>query len=1233
METRLRSRKASEIKPLPGERQGTSGAAAGSDSMRVGSGRMLNRRAPTGSPEYNTAEVINSSQETSHRATTAEPVSQGGNPILPETTLAGKRRVRMKWSQDINIFLMRTYYKLTRLETDKAAYRDKMYQAFVENYPTIPVTAQRIADQRRSIVNNKLLSNDILDRIKREVASEQEASPGQELNRQERSPCISINDASTEQMNDQEDLENSGTKDPDKKGDNECVTHLDDMFRAAMQEYMGTDPTKRPRIPRQKSSRKFARNVELLNKHVIPRYLNVEDFSELHNIIYCAAITAARCNGAKIVDPNKSTDGHRRETVPKWKRRLSKKIETKRTEIARLLEFRKGKPSKKLRRKATAILKNNKIHTERDGPNQDVTGVIDTLKQKLAAWSARLKRYSQCDRRKQQNKQFANNEKQFYRELKAKPRHKKDGADCTDTPSRDDITEFWAGIWSNTKEYNKEAKWIKEEEEAASTITDMQEPVITAEILKKVIDNTHNWKSPGSDKLHNFWYKKFTNVHDKLLGFINDFLINPETVPKFLMQGKTYLLPKGELTKDPSNYRPITCLQTIYKIITACITHILNLHVETQNIMTEEQKGCRKGSKGCKEQLIIDSVILNQASKKNRKLFCCYIDYQKAYDSVPHTWLIRALEIYKVHPTVVKFLGHLMQSWRTEIYLMTDEQTITTPEIRIKRGIFQGDALSPLWFCLALNPLSSVLKRQGNGYCLKSEETEYIVSHLLYMDDIKLFAPTQNLLKGLIREVELFSSDINMTFGLDKCKIINISRNRGRCEAIEYETNQGENMGVIEEGYFYKYLGFYQEKKIDHTNVKNSLTKDYLARVRMLCQTDLNSKHLFKAINSFAVPVLTYSFGIISWSRTDLDNIMRQTRVELTKFRKHHPKASTLRLTLPRAEGGRGLIDIQNLHNSQVQKLRDYFHLKTQVSTLHRSVSQADLKLTPLNLSSLEPPPNNVDSNTHSRQEKHNSWRSMALHGRHPHDLDQIYVDKEASNAWLRYGDLFPETEGFFIAIQDQVVNTKNYRKHIIKDPSVRDDRCRKCNEKAETIQHIMSACSTLSQSEYLHRHDQIAAIIHQEIAINLKLLKDRTPYYKYKATPVVDSSKVSLYFDRSIITDRCIPNNRPDIVLRDKELKIAYLIDIAVPNTHNIQNTMAEKKRKYNDLSDEIEKMWQLRKVYIVPIVLSTTGVIPKALHEGLKILGIRREVYILLQKAAILNTTRIVRKFLSHD
>lgn len=384
---------------------------------------------------------------------------------------------------------------------------------------------------------------------------------------------------------------------------------------------------------------------------------------------------------------------------------------------------------------------------------------------------------------------------------------------------------------------------------------------------------------------------------------------------------------------------------------------------------------------------------------------------------------------------------------------------------------------------------------------------------------------------------------------------------------------------------------------------------------------------MVRAINTFAIPVLSYSFGIVTWSRTDLEALQRKVRTELTSHRKHHSGANAERITLPRDEGGRGVTDIKNLHNKQIRLLRSYFH-RRQESRLHVVICSSDEHYSPLNLSQITPQESEALTSVAEKTER---WKRMALHGRHPNDLSDTKVDKKASNAWLTSGYLFPETEGFLTAIQDQVINTKNYQKHIVKNIAVKDDRCRRCQEKPETIQHITGACSQLAQNDYLHRHNQVANIVHQQLSVRCELIDEVLPYYKYKPEPVLGSVNYKIYYDRSVITDRTICHNRPDILLHDKKESIVYLIDIAVPNTHNMQTTINEKVRKYTELAEEVSRMWKPNNVYVVPIVLSTTGVIPMDLHESIRKLSLPKNIFISLQKAVILATTRIVRKFLS--
>ena len=94
---------------------------------------------------------------------------------------------------------------------------------------------------------------------------------------------------------------------------------------------------------------------------------------------------------------------------------------------------------------------------------------------------------------------------------------------------------------------------------------------ITKEEAVLAIMKCSNWKALGNDEIANFGVKNFTSIHDELSAAYNDILKHPEKAPDWLTDGLTYLLPKTEETKNPKNYRPITCLSTMYKILTSIL--------------------------------------------------------------------------------------------------------------------------------------------------------------------------------------------------------------------------------------------------------------------------------------------------------------------------------------------------------------------------------------------------------------------------------------------------------------------------------------------------------------------------------------------------------------------------------------------------------------------------------------------------------------------------------------
>jgi len=99
------------------------------------------------------------------------------------------------------------------------------------------------------------------------------------------------------------------------------------------------------------------------------------------------------------------------------------------------------------------------------------------------------------------------------------------------------------------------------------------------------------------------------------------------------------------------------------------------------------------------------------------------------------------------------------------------------------------------------------------------------------------------------------------------------------------------------------------------------------------------------------------------------------------------------------------------------------------------------------------------------------------------------------------------------------------------------------------------------------------------------------------------------------------------------KKTKNTFLIDITVPNTHNIAKILTDKRNKYQERANEICDMWKQNTALVISLVISSTGVIPKSLTQSLKKRNLHPSTYIQMQKSVILGTCSIVRNFLNYN
>ena len=214
-------------------------------------------------------------------------------------------------------------------------------------------------------------------------------------------------------------------------------------------------------------------------------------------------------------------------------------------------------------------------------------------------------------------------------------------------PDAREAERFWTKIWQ-PKKHNKKAKWINDMTRELEEHEEGPKAEILMELLKKTLKKISNWRTPGHDGRHGFWFKKFTSVHDRLALEMNRCLQGAQ-VPDWMTKGKTTLIQKDPSKGTaPNNYRPITCLPMMRKILTAQIREEIYYLLISRGLFPNEQKGYRKGSRGIAELLYIDQHILNESKNRRKNRAMAWIHNNKAYVMVPQTWVINCVKIYKI---------------------------------------------------------------------------------------------------------------------------------------------------------------------------------------------------------------------------------------------------------------------------------------------------------------------------------------------------------------------------------------------------------------------------------------------------------------------------------------------------------------------------------------------------------------------------------------------------------
>ena len=95
-------------------------------------------------------------------------------------------------------------------------------------------------------------------------------------------------------------------------------------------------------------------------------------------------------------------------------------------------------------------------------------------------------------------------------------------------------------------------------------------------------------------------------------------------------------------------------------------------HCTRNAIVTEEQAVGKRGCWGCVDKLPINKMIYKEVKECRKNLITVWLDYKKAFDSIPHAWIIKSLQLAKILDMIIEAIGMLMIKWRTKLHLYAE---------------------------------------------------------------------------------------------------------------------------------------------------------------------------------------------------------------------------------------------------------------------------------------------------------------------------------------------------------------------------------------------------------------------------------------------------------------------------------------------------------------------------------------------------------------------------------
>ena len=302
-------------------------------------------------------------------------------------------------------------------------------------------------------------------------------------------------------------------------------------------------------------------------------------------------------------------------------------------------------------------------------------------------------------------------------------------------------------------------------------------------------------KSPGIDTLMNEMIDILVELYPSLvLKLFNNIFSNNWFCEEWLLSLITSLHKKGD-KEDPDNYRGISLISCMAKLFLTIINNRLTLFSVERGILSPNQLGFVHLNRTSDPHIILNTIIQKYCHNKKKKLYGCFVDFSKAFDSVPRDILLNKLKLHGIEGKVFEIIKTIYTKDKAAVKIGNK----FSPPFKTTRGVRQGCVLSPLLFNIFLADIQETFDTCGDSPNLNGQD----ISCLIWADDILILSETEEGLQKKLDSLGAYCKVNKLKVNTDKTKIMTFTKS-GKLLHRHFYYGKKKLENVRE----YKYLGF-----------------------------------------------------------------------------------------------------------------------------------------------------------------------------------------------------------------------------------------------------------------------------------------------------------------------------------------------------------------------------------------------------------------------------------------